>query len=885
MRGTAVWDLTSPSGKSYVVDAPADVPEADVMRFAQANDASWKDGGRYLMPVQNARREADAKKAMTFSPAEEAQITSFEQAPENVAEWRKAIEEQRDPELRRELQAGLDETLARPKATSGLISWDINSPDGQKFTVRAPSSVPEAAVIAFAQERAPSWQNGGTYTYEVAPKGESAPSEKQLIDAHVAGLSRRIAQLEAQRGQLAAGEMETAVTPGGAATGRVRGARDPRVKEMDERIAAMKEERDSLIPGSTGQTVGGIGGALVGGGLGALFGGPIGGVLGGILGAAGGTAAGTALHDIPELRDVREVSDQEAADLIKSRVIESLIWDGAFVLILGPGGRVVGKMLNGSKFKPALTAAAKESIAWDAIKGAKGKQLSDVVAKRAKEAPKGLTDEASRALGVPAQPGGAERLIGDIADATGGRVPTTGEMRGMVGAGEATARKVAPKAFFENDKILSETAEKIRQSALGELDRAGAYGSLDMGNAVRKVVDSADTSLRRATGPVFERAAQQNVFVNLGDTKRYIDSVLLRDERAAKALLEPGERARLLEISKSLSDPNGVLGARPFAPRDAQDLISGAKSALRGLSDETRPSVFMEKVLNEVIDHTDRAYLDSLRTLPDKTLTKDLLAVRKLYRESRETLFSDSMATLARKTPEDVGRALMGRGTITEIRDLRKALDKAVELAPQKSRLKGGEIVEFGRDAMAAERQRIDAGLVKGFIEQNTRSLTGLSDKLTDPLFRDTLKELLTGPGAANTQANRKVLAELDRTLGVMKLIKPEMAPQPGRVAPSGIGGMGVTTAASAVVPSGGVANQGAISAALTFIVGGKLVGKAAATAMTTGNVGALRAMQRAVSLAQHAGKSPAAAEAFRAAMQELSEWDKQTGGEGSDGQ
>jgi hypothetical protein len=891
--GGAVWDIKSPSGKQYIIDAPPGVSEEDVLQFAQKNDASWQHGARYVMPVQNARTEVAAKKAMTFSPAEMQQVIASEQSPENVEEWRKAIAQQKDPELKRVLQQGLDETLAmesprasapaRRSTTSGMVAWDINSPEGQTFTINAPESVPEAAVIAFAQKNAPSWKDGGTYDYAPEQNVITQPGGKKLVDAHVAGLSARIKELQDQRGQLAAREMETASTPGGAATGRVRGARDPRVTELDQHIEALTKERDSLMPGSTGQNVGGIGGALIGGGLGALMGGPVGGVIGMLLGAAGGGAAGTHLYDIPELREVREVSDQEAADLIKSRVIESLVWDGAFVLILGPGGRVLGKMINGSKFKPALTAAAKESIGWDAIKGAKDKQLADVVKKRAKEAPPGIADEASRALGQPARPGATEALIDDIASSTGGRVPTTGEMRGMVGSGEATARKVAPKPFFENDKILSETAEKIRQSALAELDKAGAYGSLDMGNAIRRAVDSADTTLRRTTGPVFERAAQAKVLVNLSDTKRYIDSVLLRDEKAAKALLEPGERARLAEISKSLADPQGVLGARQMSPREAQDLISGAKSALRGLSDDTRPSVFMQKVLGEVVQNADRAYVDSLKTIPDKTLVRDLLGVRKLYRESREALYSDSMVVLARKNPEDVGRALMGRGTITEIRDLRAALDKAVELAPQKSRLKGKDVSELGKDAMAAERQRIDAGLVKGFIEQNTRSLEGLSAKLRDPLFRDTLKELLTGPGVANAAANKKVLAELDRTLGVMKLIKPETAPQPGRVAPSGVGGVGMGTVGSAAMP-GGPAQQGAVAAALSFIVGGRLIGKATATAMTTGNTGAFRAIQRAVTLSQHAGKSGAAAEAARAALRELSEWDKQTGGEGFDG-
>lgn len=58
------------------------------------------------------------------------------------------------------------------------------------------------------------------------------------------------------------------------------------------------------------------------------------------------------------------------------------------------------------------------------------------------------------------------------------------------------------------------------------------------------------------------------------------------------------------------------------------------------------------------------------------------------------------------------------------------------------------------------------------------------------------------------------------------------------------------------------------------------MIAKAVATAMTTGNMGILRSIQRAVSLAPAAGQNVAAAEALAGLMREIEEWDKQTGGE-----
>src|SRR3990167_4114236 len=392
-----------------------------------------------------------------------------------------------------------------------MATWKIDSSDGRSWTIDAPDSLQEKEVLDFADEHADSWVDGGHYRLDEsnADVTESTPERKAdvtstternaEVDAAVKSLTGQIDAFKAEQAKLPARKFAGPMLTGGSGdeVGPVTGfapAADTvldRRAEIEAKIKRLTAQRDAFTLGSP---LGPPGMA-------------VGGVLGSILGAAGGVALGTHLYDIPEAQQVRDISDAEAAELIKSRVIDSLIWDGAFVLVLGPGGRLIGKMANGMRFAPALKAVAKDSVAWEQIAKSKQTQLGDVVAKRAAQAQPGLATEASAALGVkPVRPArkAVEKLVGDIAERSGGRVPTKGEMTGLVSGGETFVRGQAPKPFFHNDKVLADTAESIRKTALNELDTAGAYGSFDMGTAVSRVADSAEKSLRAPTGPIFE---------------------------------------------------------------------------------------------------------------------------------------------------------------------------------------------------------------------------------------------------------------------------------------------------------------------------------------------------------------------------------------------
>jgi hypothetical protein len=444
-------------------------------------------------------------------------------------------------------------------------------------------------------------------------------------------------------------------------------------------------------------------------------------------------------------------------------------------------------------------------------------------------------------------------------------------MTGYITGSEYFVRSRSPKPFFENEKILAQTAEDVRRTALGDLDRAGAYSGPDFGKAIERVVASADATVKRITAPIFEYAAQQNVTVDMRPTVKYLAGVLHRDLESGGSFLE-GEIALISARYKALAE-------EPFlSAAGAQDFIKGRKAAQRMIAGAgAAPSPFLKKVWGDVIELADKSYLDTLKTLKDPALVRDLLQARRLYRETLTDLYSDATAIAASKAPEDVGRALTAKGTVTEIRELRTALDRTVTNAPERSRYRG-QVSELGKETLDAERARIDAGLIKGFLEKNTQSLTDLPSKLRDPDFKVTLKELLTGEGVANPVLGKKVLESLDRVAGLIKLAQPEIAPRPGRVGPSGMGGVGMGT-------TGAAATGGSIQTAVPLVYSilgiTKLYSTMVAKALTTGNLGAIRTLERALALAPIAGKNAAAAETLNGLLREIDTWDRQHGGTG----
>jgi len=63
----ATWKINGDNGRVFTIDAPDTVPEADVIEFTAANDASWANGGRYRMPVAGSDAPATPNAAKTVN--------------------------------------------------------------------------------------------------------------------------------------------------------------------------------------------------------------------------------------------------------------------------------------------------------------------------------------------------------------------------------------------------------------------------------------------------------------------------------------------------------------------------------------------------------------------------------------------------------------------------------------------------------------------------------------------------------------------------------------------------------------------------------------------------------------------------------------------------
>lgn len=800
-------------------------------------------------------------------------------------------------------------------------TWKIELEDGRAFTIDADERVPQKDVVEAATPYFDSWENGGHYMleFDLPEEKEEKGVVGEVVEAVTPGAGPKLdkternvtadkheAALVAKRNALIE-EIERlasvkGTTPGlllgGTAGGLQRGLEEgeyDRIKltpaERAGRIAQLRktlEEVDRQLKiydseKNFGTAVGGIGGALAGATGGAAVGrmapGPlkvpgalVGSTLGAILGAGGGAYYGK-LADIEDMRRVRDITPAQAEALAKREAIQTIVFDGAFMLIFGPGGKLVGKLVAGDSLGKALRSTAKEVIDWNSYKAALRDQREAFVRDRTKNAPPELGQEVSRKLGVPPRAGAQEEVVEDLMNQTGKGTeniagPTVGETTGRVGRVEGSLRRIAPEIIAENDKALGEAADSIRNRALNTLDQAGARTGQELDEAFEQVVSSADAGLKNYASPIFEEAARLGVKTTPQQTKPLMNqlrTLLIRNEKSV--FLEPGEEAFLRARLEALERQGGVVDVGIL-----QEMVSAMKRAMRGTHEIGAPSSEWQKVLGGVIKTADGVY-DKLLKGTDRRLAGKIRAVRQLYREVNEVLYSETMSKIARRDPERVGAYIARTGNTKAIQEVRSALDK---LSSEQTRLAQGAGRQ-GSGIMTAKafdetKNAIDAGIIKGFLEEQTKNLDALPKRLTDPQFTRTLRELLLDPRAKGSHRlrNARVLADLDRVVAAIRLSNPESLPRPGRIfnemgIPVGSIGLGTLT----FMISGGLTGP-ALVAALVAYMGSGLLAKAMTRAMTTPHSGVLRKMAFAMRLGNKVAKQPQLATVLLQQLQEI---------------
>src|SRR3972149_6576764 len=81
------YEITSPDGRTAIVEAPTGVSEQEAIAFSKENWAGWKNGGRYAM-----EREESAPEDEEYAPEDEYKRLSFSEGATRAADLRKEVE-------------------------------------------------------------------------------------------------------------------------------------------------------------------------------------------------------------------------------------------------------------------------------------------------------------------------------------------------------------------------------------------------------------------------------------------------------------------------------------------------------------------------------------------------------------------------------------------------------------------------------------------------------------------------------------------------------------------------------------------------------------------------------------------------------------------------
>lgn len=636
-----------------------------------------------------------------------------------------------------------------------MAVYEITAPDGSSWEVTAPDSATEADVLAYAKKQ---WQEQGLATAE----GPKALSDQQKDRA---GLSQRadsirglIQQLEEQ------GQEEDVIAP------------------MRKELAALQKQIAKTGVGSIGNTigstVGGVGGAIVGGVLGAPLG-PGGMIAGGVAGGAAGSALGAGLGTKYDLSQAESVSEEDAWKLVKDNAVEAAAWDAGLTLLTLGTGKVLkvtgasealkkalqeaGANTNAKRMAKAMAEQRVAGESTDALKeGLIGQELKDryLQAQGAREVgrnakPNVFADNAQRVLmknrGLVDVLGQQQATASGIQDAARklvteeGRIPTKGQITGDPGLYERMLRLVGERQYNVYSKELGTIAETIRQKTLNEIDD-DFIGRTSLGESLGTVQKKAKAALDTATKPVWEAARQANAAVDMEDVRLLIKKTLERDAASGNAILLPNERAYFERVLDTMaSNPSWTAEA-------AQDFLSGAKARIRDLTQEGAPSKHMKATLIEVTEAADKKYLEAIGTVKDGALKKILLDTRKKYGEFMQDVYSDTMQKIVSKNPERAGAEIFGGGHVTEVKEVRAALNKALET-------KG--ITQEEYDKLWSHVQR-------GYLERlapNVESLATLQKRLTEnPDLRRTFVEM--------THADPKFLSRIQTLTSMAKVVE-----------------------------------------------------------------------------------------------------------------
>lgn len=834
----ATYDITY-GDKSFVVHADEAADPAKVEAWARKSAPMWNDGEEYTYEDPEARPGL-----RTASPsADKYSIVSRNNKFYTVPRGKGTVGEDYDAYMNQEIKA----------------EGEFDTAEDAQEWIKAKSDLPNL--------RPP-----------VQPK--LRPKE---VDREQERLRKNIERMEAEQAKEVG--PQTPVDPSGESF--VEGTRNP---VLDQAISDDKKSLSELDTRGLGELGGAGAGAVAGGMTGMAAGGPIGAGIGAIVGAAIGSFGGR-LYDASEAAEVQEITPQEMFNMAKESAIESVVFDGATMLILGPGGKALGMLTGKAPLARSLKRLGIRIRNWERVRDQiaareKGGRLAQMSAdpRLSAQISDKVLPESQR---VPQAQ--ADRRTGKLLEETQrdtGYWPTEGEMRGEAPGGfmgERFRRYLSPEPFERSAQSRGHYAADMRDAVNKIIDDPNlAYNTSDrsFGDTVQRMLTSADEALKMNFRPAVKRAEQlggESFTIDVTPMYNFIDNLWQAGEKRKWINFTEDEVKILKKYHDALAPKQTAIGPgmpgpvvpERFTPEELLDVASNLKREMRDASKTGSPSEPVKKLLNQFIEVTDGTFDAAARKIPGGgKIVDDLIDARKEYRRGMRAVYSKWMTKMLRSDPDKVGAALNQKGSQVSIQQLREAMALSEEIAPPShSRLTVGGKFVYGKKDVARERERIENGLIRGYLKANTNELTDLPERLKDEKFRTTLRELITGinqtPGGR--QRSAKVLKELDKLTAAIQLSDPKLLPKPHRILPPG----SPSEFAMARGFTGGGFTHGVILLGSTLL-GVNALSKAITRAATTGNTSTINKMTRLFVLSSRARSNAVAGEAARKLMQEI---------------
>lgn len=639
--------------------------------------------------------------------------------------------------------------------------YDVVGPDKRTAVVEAPEGVSEQDALAYAQQNWASWADKGVYNMPaaapVAVQADAPATESAEQDDQAEVIDAKLARLYATPGwKRVAGYADA--SPGYQYRTEATRKADPQAAELWDYEDELKAERLR----ATGRVQYGdssdyhaakLLAAIVGGSR---------------AGPVGATAAESVVRGVAVARELDKaikngvVTEDEASDIMADEMVRGMGTDAAFNVGVPALMRILGKV-PGVRRLGQNVAAKLSDLTKRAVGGLRPKQAplaeqdelaaeAAARAQRVRESPSAqqldrvVQSRQALATDDPA----AKRAVAVLAERTEGQVPTPGQLTGEVGSMEAAERIVARDVFRQNDAALARAANSMIDETVRP---SSAIGREALGNRIAGSIDALEKSAKERLGKVFKEGDDAAIGVDVSSAVAAIDEALKK-----RFALTTAEFNELRAMRDALAPPELANVAQPHAAwlagQEAQDFISLNKSKLRSLNPDGKPSPLFAKIIGGINRAVDQQFLASIAKAEAggavrAGLGADLRAVRLEYSELMDDIYGDTggIRRALKATPEDISGVFWQKGTVGEVKQLRRVLERAV---------KEKAITQADADAQMSS-------LTIGFLQENAGTLEKAAKWRelirTNTKLSDSWNVLTDGPGGAELRTGMETLA------------------------------------------------------------------------------------------------------------------------------